>query len=81
MAKLLFEGELKEIDIIENGIDKTLVDLIKGKNLSLHRFNKTDLAWVFKTQEKCDFYKRNPKFTNIFLKIFIKKIKSNLLKN
>ncbi|WP_234929968.1 DUF5425 family lipoprotein, partial [Borreliella garinii] len=34
-AKLLFEGKLKEVNIIENGIDKTLFNLNSIINLLL----------------------------------------------
>ncbi|WLN25892.1 plasmid partition family protein (plasmid) [Borreliella valaisiana] len=33
IAKFLFEGKLKEVNIIENGIDKTLFNLIKYKKV------------------------------------------------
>lgn len=80
IAKLIFEGKLKEINIIENGIDKTLFDLIKDKKVKSRANLIKPLRVRLETQEACDFYKRNPKFTNHLLEDFYQKNKEQLIK-
>ncbi|WNZ73103.1 chromosome replication/partitioning protein [Borreliella garinii] len=80
IAKLLFEGELKEIDIIKNGIDKTLFNLIKYKKVKSRVNLIKPLKIRLKTQEACDFYKKNPKFTGYILEDFYQKNKEQLIK-
>ncbi|ACN52872.1 chromosome replication/partitioning protein [Borreliella valaisiana] len=79
ITQLIFEGELKEIDIIKNGIDKTLLNLIKYKKVK----SRENLIKPFKirlqTQEVFDFYKKNPKFTGYIFEDFYKKNKERLI--
>lgn len=80
IAKLIFEGKLEEIDIIENGIDKTLFNLMKNKKIKSKANLITPLRVRLETQEACDFYKMNPKFTNYLLEDFYQKNKEQLIK-
>ncbi|WP_420025046.1 chromosome replication/partitioning protein [Borreliella valaisiana] len=75
IAQPIFEGELKEIDIIKNGIDKILLNLIKYKKVKSRENLIKPLKIRLQTQEACDFYKKNPKFTGYILEDFYKKIK------
>ncbi len=80
IAKLIFEGKLEEIDIIENGIDKTLFNLMKDKKINSKANLITPLRVRLETQEACDFYKMNPKFANYILEDFYQKNKEQLIK-
>ncbi|QFI15028.1 chromosome replication/partitioning protein (plasmid) [Borrelia sp. CA_690] len=80
IAKLIFEGKLEEIDIIENGIDKTLFNLMKDKKIKSKVNLITPLRIRLETQEACDFYKRNLKFTSYLLEDFYQKNKEQLIK-
>ncbi|WP_151074084.1 chromosome replication/partitioning protein [Borreliella turdi] len=80
IAKLLFEGKLKEVNIIENGIDKTLFNLMKDKKVKSRANLIKPLRVRLETQEACDFYRKNPKFTNQLLEDFYQKNKEQLIK-
>ncbi|WP_234925880.1 plasmid partition family protein, partial [Borreliella valaisiana] len=65
------------IDIIKNGIDKTLLNLIKYKKVKSRENLIKPLKIRLQTQEVCDFYKKNLKFTGYLLEDFYKKIKND----
>ncbi|WP_420025309.1 chromosome replication/partitioning protein (plasmid) [Borreliella yangtzensis] len=79
IAKLIFEGKLKEINIIENGIEKTLFNLMKDKKVKSTANLIKPLRVRLETQEACDFYKRNPKFTSHLLEDFYQNNKEQLI--
>lgn len=79
IAKLLFKGEIKEIDIIENGIDKTFFNLVKDKKVKSKINLIKPLCFRVKTKEAFDFYKKNSKFTSYILEDFYQKNKEQLI--
>ncbi|SCW39729.1 Putative plasmid partition protein [Borreliella japonica] len=70
LAKALQAGILNEDYIIENGINDSL-DLIEGQETSIVKKSKQNpikpLRFQLKTQESCDFYKKNAKFTSFMM--------------
>ncbi|WP_418453943.1 plasmid partition family protein [Borreliella lusitaniae] len=74
IAKFLIESTIKEINIIEDGIKNTLLSLIKDKKINNSKASLiTPLYIRLKTQQECDFYKKNPNFAIYVLENFYQK--------
>ncbi|WP_418456559.1 chromosome replication/partitioning protein [Borreliella lusitaniae] len=80
IAGLLIDGTIKEINIIENGIDNILRSLIKDKKIKSIASFLAPISIRLKTQEAYDFYKKNSNFTSYLLENLYQKNKKQLIK-